>query len=585
MSDLLSSFTVYRDVLLLLINAGMLVLLFVIAGQMNGQRQRSKVIPKHITELLEQILTAQRKAATSLTATNNEFRNQLKEIVLSVESSVQRIGESSGEPDTEFFRAPRRGGEKLDAGVTQALDRLQAIAKEGNDSLDRLIAAIDRDTAEDRKLTEQFRKTLRADLKQQSDRVEKALTQLPSRMPVQAAGDGGKNVTVAAPNIDLNPPLNKWFTRAQELHNSLVAELRNIGKRFEVPTGDVAQASDQNFAQLRTMFENFMIENARHGKEAEDFQRSLRKDFQAQANLLGKVVAEIPNSLAGSRASSPVAAAPAQANVSVINDSLKQWLERTQSMHESMLNKMQSSGGGNGNGNGHDAESGLAAQEFKQALGQHHESLRKVLKDFMTENVRQTQSAEAFRSELREDIRNQTSVLTRVVSEMSKQAKPVSDSDACSAAPTPVELNLEGPLNEWLGKTEQLHRSLIDELRESRQQIQFPTNEFRQITDQHHNSLRRLLEDWTDESIRRVRATDELRAAIQQDIKVQVDRLKKLSENPAPTPAATQTAGTITASATAEESREWREDVRAELGIVIGKLDRMQERLEEIFQV
>ena len=131
MSDLLSSFTIYRDVLLLLINAGMLVLLLVIAGQMNGQRQRSKVIPKHITELLEQILTAQRKAATSLTATNNEFRNQLKEIVLSVESSVQRIGESSGEPDTEFFRPRDEAGKSWMRASRRRLIDCRRLRKRG----------------------------------------------------------------------------------------------------------------------------------------------------------------------------------------------------------------------------------------------------------------------------------------------------------------------------------------------------------------------------------------------------------------------------------------------------------------------
>jgi len=109
MSDLLSSFTVYRDVLLLFINGGMLVLLFIIAGQMNGQRQRSKVIPKHITELLEKILMAQRKAATSLTSTNNEFRNHLKEMALSVESSVQPSGSLQ-------VNRLLRGSRRLDVG-------------------------------------------------------------------------------------------------------------------------------------------------------------------------------------------------------------------------------------------------------------------------------------------------------------------------------------------------------------------------------------------------------------------------------------------------------------------------------------
>lgn len=579
MSDLLSSFTVYRDVLLLLVNGGMLVLLFIIAGQMNGQRQRSKVIPKHITELLEKILQAQRKAATSLTSTNNEFRNHLKEMALSVESTVQNTDEAAGESATEGFKASRRGADRIDPGIGQALDRLQAIATESHESLNRLVSAMSSGSAEDRKLADQFRKTLRADLETQAGRFETAISQLPSRMPVQTAV-GGKTVPVVAPSIDLNTPLNKWFNRTQELHNNLIDEIRGIGKRFEFPSPDVAQANEQNFGQLRTMFESFLIENARHGKEAEEFQRSLRKDFQSQANLLGKVVAEIPTSLAASRGSSK--AIPAPQNVGAINDSLKQWLERTQDMHESMLRKMQSpaGGNGNGNGNGHAAESGPAIQELRQAVGQHHESLRTVLQDFMTENSRQSQSSETFRSELREDIRNQTNVLTRVVAEMSNQMKTVGGS-----APAPVAVNLDGPMNDWLGKTEQLHKSLIEELRASRQEIQFPTNEFRQITDEHHDSLRKLLEDWTDESIRRVRATDELRDAIQQDIKVQVDRLKKLADAPTAHPVATPTTGTITASAAGEESLQWRENVGEELEQIIAKLDRMQERMEEIFQI
>jgi len=467
----------------------------------------------------------------------------------------------------------------MDSGIAQALDRLQGFAKESNASLDRLVAAMSSGSAEDRKLAAQFRKTLRADLEQQAVRFETAI----SRLPVQTAGAAGNTGQVAVPRIDVNAPLNKWFKRTQELHNNLVNEIRGLGKRFAVPTQDVAKASEQNFGQLRSMFEKFMIENARNGKEAEEFQRSLRKDFQSQASLLGRVVSEIPTSLAAGRDTS--SAAPAQPNVGVINDSLKQWLERTQDLHESMLKKMQSNSGGNGNGHG--MESGLAVQEFKQAVGQHHESLRKVLQDFMTENSRQTQSSETFRSELREDIRSQTNVLSRVVAEMSNKMNAAGDSDAAATAQAPatVELNLDGPMNEWLGKTEQLHRSLIDELRASRQEIQFPTNEFRQITDEHHNSLRKLLEDWTNESIRRVRATDELRTAIQQDIKVQVDRLKKIADAPTATPVATRTTGTITASAAGEESGKWRENVGEELAQIIAKLDRMQERMEEIFQI
>jgi hypothetical protein len=116
-------------------------------------------------------------------------------------------------------------------------------------------------------------------------------------------------------------------------------------------------------------------------------------------------------------------------------------------------------------------------------------------------------------------------------------------------------------------------------------QFQFPTNEFRQITDTHHATLRKLLEGFTDENLRRVHATDELRRAIQQDLKGQVDQKPKPSVQRAQS---TPSSATITASVAndlTEENRNWQDQVRTALAEISDRLDRMQERMEEIFQV
>ena len=207
-----------------------------------------------------------------------------------------------------------------------------------------------------------------------------------------------------------------------------------------------------------------------------------------------------------------------------------------------MLQKIQSSGGTKSNGNGN-GSSNFAVRDLRNTIDQHHDSLRSLLQDFMTENIRHNKNAEEFRSEMREDLRNQTGLLSQAVS----------------------------------GITRKLGESSVTG------QAQFPTNEFRQITDQHHDSLRKLLEDWTDENIRRVRATDELRAAIQQDIKTQAERLKQIAET-RPSATATTT-GTMTTNVESEQDREWRDGVQAELRTIIDKLDRMHDRMEEIFQI
>lgn len=562
----------FRDVVLLLVNIGMLVLLFIIAGQMSGQRQRTRTVPKQVTDLLEKILASQRKAASALVTTNNEFRNQLKNMVLNVESSTVTSAETPGAaPPLGDFKALRREFGRIEEQFAGTIDGLRKLTEQTTQSVSELSSALRGERQHNRKLITEFQSALRADLGAQADRLRKTVSEisLPAA-PVAASTPGRTN---PQPVLDIDGPLAKWFNRTQDLHNHLIKEVRRIGSKLTIPTEQLTKAADTNVAQLCGILESFMIENVRHDKQTEEFHRSLREDFQAQANLFGKVVAEMP-----ARGHSPTTAtAPVPAPTTALDQSLKQWLGRTQELHESMLKKIQSSGSGrSGNGNGGSSE--FAVRDLRQSIDQHQESLRKLLQDFMTENIRHHRSAEEFRSEMREDFRNQTGLLSQAVSGITRKLAESPAGDSTAPAP-----DLAGPFDQWLGRTEELHRSLLAEIRSATGQIQFPTDEFRQITDQHHESLRKLLEDWTDESIRRVHATDELRAAIQQDIKTQADRLKQLADA-APGPAAT-TAGTITASASDEPNQQWRESVATELRTIIDKLDRMHVRMDEIFQI
>ena len=116
--------------------------------------------------------------------------------------------------------------------------------------------------------------------------------------------------------------------------------------------------------------------------------------------------------------------------------------------------------------------------------------------------------------------------------------------------------------------------------------------QIREMKEKFNESLRKLLEDFTDENIRRVHATDELRKAIQEDLKGQVENLRTLVERKSETTIkrtqSTPSSATITASVTsdlAEENRKWQEHVRTALADIADRLNRMQQRMEEIFQV
>jgi len=580
MSDLVSSFTVFRDVLLLLVNIGMLIMLFVIAGQMNGQRQRSKTVPRQVLDLLEKILAAQRKAASALVTTNNEFRNHLKNMVINVDTtevSDSGAGEKSRAAPLGDFKALRREVEGIDGQINETLSGLQALSRENAELFNQLLATLRGERQAERELVTEFQQTLRADLNSQADRIEHAIEQLPSRLPVATQADG-KTVQVNAPSIDLQKPLEKWLNRGQELHAELLQEIRSLGAKLATPTEQFTAAAEQNFAQLRKLLESFMIENARHDKQTEEFQRSLRADLQAQANLIGQAVVETP-------ARSGESPAAVQLNTAALDHSLQEWLGRTRELHESLLQKIQTSPAAAG-GNGHSNSAEIAIDALRKSLESHQQSMQALLSDFLNENIRQSRCAEELRDEMREDFRRQTELLSRAVSDIARKLNSAPQSSPTVAA-APVSASADGSFKQWLEQTRQLHQSLVAEIREATRGFHFPTDEFRQITGQHHDSLRKLLEDWTEESIRRVRATDELRAAIQQDLKTQADRLRQLAESrPADSTASiAPTSGTVTTSLTEAETREWRDQVKAELQTIIARLDRMHDRMEEIFQI
>lgn len=223
---------------------------------------------------------------------------------------------------------------------------------------------------------------------------------------------------------------------------------------------------------------------------------------------------------------------------------------------------------------------------FSEKLAQGPESrvadsasaFRGIMEDIVAENVRQGTRTQEIQSGLRAEFRTQTDLLSRVVADLSKHLK---------SAP-PIVQSVPGADT---GGTD-VNVELLSAIEKVGAQFQFPTNEFRQITDTHHASLRNLLEGFTDENIRRVHATDELRSAIQQDLKGQVDQLKTLvDQKPKPSvqrAQSTQSSATITASVAndlTEENRNWQDQVRTALAEISDRLDRMQERMEEIFQV
>ena len=309
----------FRDVLLLLINAGMLVLLFIIAGQMNGQRQRTKTVPKQVTDLLEKILASQRKAASALVTTNNEFRNQLKNMVINVESSTVSPSEPPGNTTPlGDFKALRRDFERIEKQFAGTMDGLQKLTEQTTQSVSELSRALQSDRKSERKSATEFQNNLRTELSAQADRLRKTIAEIsiPTSQSVVTPSSGK---TVPVPVADINAPLNKWFNRTQELHNNLINEIRGIGSNFTIPTEQLTKAADANVAKLRKILESFMIENARHDKQTEEFHRVMREDFQAQANLLGKVVAD-----SSSRDGEQPVSAPAQDSTSTLDQSLKQ---------------------------------------------------------------------------------------------------------------------------------------------------------------------------------------------------------------------------------------------------------------------
>jgi hypothetical protein len=116
-----------------------------------------------------------------------------------------------------------------------------------------------------------------------------------------------------------------------------------------------------------------------------------------------------------------------------------------------------------------------------------------------------------------------------------------------------------------------------------------PTDGFHQLLQQQHDALRQLLAEWNTEGEHRRRANEELRPLMREDIRGQADRFRQLLEA-APTPAPTPTTGTITASSAnapgeAPDDQVWRDEVRAELRRIVDRLERMSERMEEIFQI
>lgn len=178
----------------------------------------------------------------------------------------------------------------------------------------------------------------------------------------------------------------------------------------------------------------------------------------------------------------------------------------------------------------------------------------------------------------------------------SASAKPLADFKKARTAPAPPAENeaadtlrhLTDLLTDWLERSREHNERVVKEIRDSAQS-RFPTAEFSQLVERHRESIRQLLTDWGKENSRRTRANDQLRDAIREDIRAQTARLKQLmDESPAkPTPqvSATQTSGTITASATDEHDEAWREEIQSELRQIVDRLDRMSERMDEIFSI
>ena len=135
-------------------------------------------------------------------------------------------------------------------------------------------------------------------------------------------------------------------------------------------------------------------------------------------------------------------------------------------------------------------------------------------------------------------------------------------------------------LQQLLSENRETLQSVADSLQ--RERSSDPGDVLRPLIEQQRNSLRELLSGWNEEGARRLQATERLREVIQEDIRVQADRLKLLLDQP---PAAlVPTTGTITASANTNDEA-WREELRAELRRIVEKLERLSERMDEIYRI
>lgn len=250
MSEFVSSLTIFRDILLLAINIGIFVMLFIIAGQMNGQR----------------------RVASALVTHNNEFRNHLKGMVIKVESTDLSDPDTPSEevPPLGDFKTLRKDVDLLGKHITETLDGLQSLTRQSTDSLDKLVSGLRDDRKQDRDLAKEFQNTLRANLHSQQSKTPQV------------------NAPVQVSTTALDNSLQKWLARTQEMHESILEKVQisrhaSDNENANTTGSDLAlkslsQTVENHQKSMQKLLTDFMNENIRQTRGAEEFRNEMRQE-------------------------------------------------------------------------------------------------------------------------------------------------------------------------------------------------------------------------------------------------------------------------------------------------------------------
>lgn len=136
-----------------------------------------------------------------------------------------------------------------------------------------------------------------------------------------------------------------------------------------------------------------------------------------------------------------------------------------------------------------------------------------------------------------------------------------------------------GTLNEF--------KSLRAEVRDLGGRLDATVTALERIAGQNQAALEQLLAGFREENAERVRAVAQLRGTLQDELVQAANRLRSMADALPETPvsaAESPTTSPANHEAALAGQSEWRQEVRTELHRVGERLDRIQQRMEEIFQ-